>query len=180
MVHPALCKRLWILTKLTAKATCSLPQKAVSDAPPAHKMRETPKAAAPACTPRRGDAPHPERWPARLQRKTEARIRRAPPSRPSGFPRSSPGLTFGLDVEEHRLRPRPVSGQRGGLDAGRVVARVEPVQLGPSVLPVFLPGHAFPLVLERGKQTVTPPQTHEKPGTGCPGRHLPPDSDPDL
>ena len=82
------------------------------------------------------------------QRARQPRLPRSRPSLLSGFPAiPSASLTFGGDVEEHGIRPRPIPRERGGLDPGRIVPRVEPVKLGASILPVLLSGYTFPLIL---------------------------------
>lgn len=69
----------------------------------------------------------------------EPRLSHSQPNPLSCFPvTASPILTFGWDVEEHRVCPGPIPGERGGLDPGRVVPRVEPVKLGAPILPVLL------------------------------------------
>lgn len=124
-------------------------------------------------------------WELGSRGKGEAGITRAPPSCPSRFlllqPRPPPptSLTLGLHVEEDGLRPGPIPGQRGGLDPGCVVARVQPVQLGPSVLPVILPGHTFPLVLgQTERMGQLPTNTRERGAPRCPISPLPPNKDP--
>lgn len=90
-------------------------------------------------------------------------------------------LTFGRDIEEHRISPRPISRERGGLDPGRIVPRVEPVKLGPSILPVLLSGYTFSLILGDIKHTCQfSINTGEMGDSLCPVSHFLPNSDPNC